>query len=60
MNTAVKFLRTVHNEYTRPLFKALFDKWTVILGRGSQRSTREARLNFARLLLGGATCEFEL
>ncbi len=30
LNTAVKFLMTVHNEYTRPLFKALFDKWTVI------------------------------
>jgi hypothetical protein len=29
LNTAVKILTRVHNEYTRPLFKPLFDKWTV-------------------------------
>ncbi len=29
LNTAVKILMRVHNEYTRPLFKPLFDKWKV-------------------------------
>ncbi len=34
LNTAVEFLMTVHNEYNRPPFKALFDKWAVIFRAG--------------------------